>query len=410
MPAKVRHEGSRAWIDYASDIDESVHEGLSHICRIADVLTYYGVDADIDWLMGVSGEAFCYYYHPDGTSLTPFVHSWDSALAALEASGFDGTWDYQETDDIRPTLDTIKEEIEAGRPVIAPGIKASKNGINSRCHYWFVVNGVDTERQEVSLLEKGGKTDSFAPLPYGDSERHPCWYGITRTADGADSHYGPAGKDCPHLLVRGPKHEVDRSKLIRQAIRRAVRIARERPVKLKKYGGGEYMAGLAALDRLLGDLEASEGDGIDEYKRLNPVRDDPFGGVHEELVHLNLLAKRRSAAAAFLRQARKHVTKDLRPALTAVAKKYEDVAGLALTAFEFRHGPAKEFDRVCELGRTEAHGDDVPEWADYWKRADENLADAEKRKKLIELIQQLVNAERAAVAELKKAAGRWEGK
>ena len=37
--------------------------------------------------MAGSGEAFCYYYHPDGTFLSAMVHSYDVMNAALGLYG-----------------------------------------------------------------------------------------------------------------------------------------------------------------------------------------------------------------------------------------------------------------------------------------------------------------------------------
>ncbi len=406
MQPEVRCEGGRVWIDYAPDVDESYLSGLSHIMRVADVLRFHDVDVDYEWLMGASGEAFAYYYHPDGTYLTPFVHSWDSALVALEAYGFEGEWRFGKGADVEPTLRAIRDEIQAGRLVLAPGIKASTNGVNSRCHWWFILKGVDVEERKVSLLQTRDRAADFALLPKGDSPDpafHPRWYGIVRTVVGMDSHYGPRGEDTPLLFVRGPVRAVDRRQCALGAMRRAAKLAHEDPVKLDGWGGGTYLAGIPALERLLSDIEAAKGDGVEEFKRLNPTKGDPFAGVHEEVVHLRLLSERRRAAAAFLRKAALQLPEAARSHTHAAAARYDEVARYALDAFELRHGPDREYDRICELERLEAYGDDVPEWTAYWKRADENLADAEKRKDLARLVGRTLEAERAAVAEIEAA-------
>jgi hypothetical protein len=405
MGRSVKREDTRIWIDYAVDIDGSCLEGLSHIYRIADVLRFYGVEADTDWLMGVSGEAFCYYYHPDGTFLSPFTHSWDSALAALEAVGFKGMWRYQPASQTQSALETIRTEIEAERPVIAPGIQASANKINSRCHYWFIVNGVDIENQKISLLGNRDDAKNFMALPVGDSHRpgdHPCWYGIVRTVIGADSHYGPSAGNNPLLLVSKGEHKADRQEVVIQALERAVKLAHEEPVKLSRYGGGTYIAGLAALERLLNDVTSVKGNGVDEFKKLNPTKGDPFGGVHEELVHLRLLSNRRQAAAGFLRSVVKILPAAAKPSVMKAAEKYDMVAQRALEAFILRHGPVEQNDRICEFARLEQY-DDNPEWDAYWQRANENLADPARRKELAGLIARLLQNEKDAVAEMEQA-------
>jgi hypothetical protein len=374
--------------------------------RIADVLRYHGVEVDLDWLMGVSGEAFVCYYHPDGTYLTPFVHSWDSALAALEAYGYTGEWRSERGADVGPSLRAISDEIEAGRLVLAPGIKASKDSVNSCCGSWFIVNGVDVEKREVSLVRARDRTADFIPLPKGDSPDpafHPRWYGRVRTSVGMDSHYGPRGGDNPLLLVRRPAERADRRVTALGAMERAVRIAREAPVRLTGWGGGEYLAGFAALEQLLADLEAAKGNGVEEFKRLNPVKGDPFGGIHEELVHLRLLSERRRAAAGFLRAAAVFLPAIAQAHASAAAREYDEVARLALEAFELRHGPVAEHDAMERLIRDENFGDNVPEWVAFWKRADNNLADAAKRDELAGLIARLVEKEKEAIAEIEKA-------
>ena len=394
----VMCEGTEVWIDYAVDVHKHPLSGLSHIYRIADVLRYYGQDVDTDWLMGISGEAFAYYYHPDGTFLTPFVHSWDSALAGLEAYGYSGQWVTSERgNSVEPSLRAIEREINAGRLVLAPGIEASKNGINSRCHYWFIVNGVDMREQEVSLVGSRNRAASFIPLPKGDSRdprEHPRWYGILRTGD---QHYG----DNPLLLVKYGGQEHNQRALVVRTLERISKTGRE-PVELKRYGGGTYLAGVAALERLLSDVEAARGDGVEEFKRLNPTKGDPFGGIHEELVHLRLLAERRRAAGAFLRKATVHLPDAAHSHTNAGAAKYDHVSRLALEAFELRHGPAREHDRICELARTEGYSDRDPVWNAFWEQANENLADSGKRKDLARLIRQALDAERAAISEIEK--------
>lgn len=404
LGVSVKREGTKVWIDYAADIDENCLDGLSHIYRITDVLRFYSVYVDADWLMGVSGEAFCYYYHPDGTFLSPFTHSWDSALAALEAMGFEGTWNYQPASQTQSALETIRAEIDAGRLVIAPGIKASANKINSRCHYWFIVNGVDAENRKVSLLENSDNAKNFMALPVGDSHRpgdHPCWYGIVRTIIGADSHYGPSTGDNPLLLISKGERKANRQDVVIQAMERAVKLASEEPVKLSRYGGGTYIAGLAALERLLNDVTSAKGNGVEEFKKLNPTKGDPFGGVHEELVHLRLLSNRRHAAAGFLRSVVNVLPAAAKPSVMKAAEKYDMVAQLALEAFILRHGPVEQNDRICEFARLEQYNDN-PEWDAYWQRAAENLADSSKRKELAGLIARLLRHEKEAVDEMEQ--------
>jgi len=177
------------------------------------------------------------------------------------------------------------------------------------------------------------------------------------------------------------------------------------------------------LQQLLADLKAAKGNGIEEFKRFNPTKDDPYGGLRKELVHLRLLSERRRAAAGFLRKAGDLVPTAAQPRLNGAAKRYDRVARLTLQAFVLRHGSLEEHDRIRELHRQSVvfHGavtdraflsesrreerlrKHFAEWQAYWRRADENLADAEKRKDLAQIIQQAVDNEHAAIAEIEKA-------
>ena len=256
--------------------------------------------------------------------------------------------------------------------------------------------------------EHAHRAANFAPVPKGDSSDpayHPRWYGIVRTVVGTDNHYGPRGGDNPFLLVHGPAREVDRRPLAIGSMERAVKLAHEEPVRLGGWGGGTYLAGIPALERLLTDLEAAKGDGVEEYQRLNPVKGDPFRGIHEELQQLRLLSERRRAAAGFLRKAVAHLPAAAQTHADAAAAKYDEVSRLALEAFELRHGPVAEHDQIERMGRDESWRDDPPEWGAFWKRADENLADSAKLKELAGLIARQLDNEKAAVAEIEKALG-----
>ena len=97
-----------------------------------------------------------------------------------------------------------------------------------------------------------------------------------------------------------------------------------------------------------------------------------------------------------------HLPQGTRFHINAAAAKYDEVSRFALEAFELRHGPVEENDRICEMVREERFGEDVPEWVTYWRRADANLADADKRRDLANLIRSALEAEREAIAELEK--------
>ena len=399
----MKQDGNMIGIEGVDNFD-NLDGGLSHLRAIACVLSYYGEKVDWDWLMGMSGEAFCYYYHPDGTFLSQSVHSWDVAGAALGAYGYAGKWRFEPSDDTTPALTTIESEIAHGRLVIAPGIMPSPDGMGSRCHYWFVVTGMDRKAQKVRLLG-AEEREVEASLPFGDSDkssRHPRWYGIVRSFEGIDGHYGPAGADNPVLLIERMGQSVEQKDLLLKSLRRGVSLAREASTSCSfGYGAGTYLSGHTAVQRLRDDLLAAKGDGLDEYERLNKPKGDPFRGLGDELAFLELLLWRRRSAADFLTQAAPLLPEATRPHLASASNHFEDSAAEAMKAFDIRYG--SEQAQIHELIREGKYDEDHPEWIAYWKQADEALASRNKRKAMADHVARVLESEKAAITEMEKA-------
>ena len=406
LAGKVKRQGSKVWLDGVANFDNS-DEGVSHLRAVACLLRNYGEEVDWDWLMGASGEAFCYYYHPSGTFLSQFVHSWDVANTALGLYGYAGRWRPACTsDDIAPGLAAIEAEIAPGRLLIAPGIMPERDGIRSRCHYWFIICGVDPDARKVTLLG-AGEDPVETSLPLGADllsyvkGSPPSWYGIIRTFGDFPGHYGP---DKPIFRVRRIGRQADARTAAVAAIEQAIRLSRERPtVATIGMGRGTYLSGLAALQRLHDDLLAARGDGLEQYKRLNKPRQQGFGGLGDELEHLRLLSVRRRSAARFLTQVSPLLPAEARPHLAGAAKCFEDSAACAMKAFTIRYGSPQEYarrgERICGGG----YAVDNPAQAAYWKRADEALASSDNRKAMADHIDRIIKSEKAALAEMQKA-------
>ena len=382
---------------------DNTDAGLSHIAAVEAVLRFRGVDVNRDWLMGVSGEAFGFYYHPDGTFLSRFVHSWDSAGAALTTYGYRGQWHHDAGADIGPSLEIVRREIGAGRAVIAPGIHPSPDGVHSLCNYWFVVTGVDVDAGRVQLV---GAADAGAfALARGDdgrAEYHPRWYGICRTFDGMAGHYGPAGADNPLLTVEPSGVTPVPNTTVREALTRAVALAHEEEATASTgWGDGVYLSGIGAMEQLRNDVLAAQGDGPDEFNRLNPPKGDPFRGLGDELEHLHLLAQRRHAAAAFCRRAA-----GLLPdaaSLADAADAYEQVADGAEQAFALRYGSTEQLTAVFALIDTVEDLDGDPRWSAYWQRADAALADPHVRERIGGHLTHVIEHEHSAITQIEAA-------
>ncbi len=407
MNAHVQRDGGKVCLDGISNF-ENVDPALSHMKAIRCVLAYEGQSVDWDWLLGASGEAFCCYYHPDGTHLTQFVHSWDIANAALSLYGFAGQWRAASTGpDIAPAWPVMQAEIAAGRLIIAPGIMPYWNGINSRCDHWYIVTGVDPAAGQVTILGAGDAAVE-TPLPTGDDPRpspqgtHPCWYGILRHIEPGKStgHYGP---DKPMLTITrlGPPMEPKSAALA--ALQRAVQLAHE-PSVTAEYGWGKgvYLSGLAALQRLHDDLLATQGHGLDEYQQLNPTKDEPFAGLKPEIANLRLLAARRHAAAGFLKQAAQ-LLPDAKESLLAAAEPYEQSATHAHAAFGVCFNSEADWLKFQALEQGDQDASHHIGWRSYFRKAEEKLADPTNRQTMADHLAAVLSAEQSAITQIEKA-------
>ena len=324
-------------------------------------------------------------------------------LAALTAYGYRGQWHHDAGADIGPSLEIVRREIGAGRAVIAPGIHPSPDGVHSLCNYWFVVTGVDVDAGRVQLV---GAADAGAfALARGDdgrAEYHPRWYGICRTFDGMAGHYGPAGADNPLLTVEPSGVTPVPNTTVREALTRAVALAHEEEATASTgWGDGVYLSGIGAMEQLRNDVLAAQGDGPDEFNRLNPPKGDPFRGLGDELEHLHLLAQRRHAAAAFCRRAA-----GLLPdaaSLADAADAYEQVADGAEQAFALRYGSTEQLTAVFALIDTVEDLDGDPRWSAYWQRADAALADPHVRERIGGHLTHVIEHEHSAITQIEAA-------
>jgi hypothetical protein len=378
--------------------------GLSHMRALQSVMKHHGADVDRDWLLGVSGEAFCNYYHPDGTFLTEHVHSWDSALAALQAYGFTGEWHHQAGPDTGDTLNFIEGELAAGRPVVVPGAMPAPDG-TSHCGFWFVASGLNQEERRWRLngTWDGGEVYS---LPEGDDQRpeyHPRWYGICRTFDGKDGHYGPKHADCPVLAVRPAGEAPDDRTLVIQALERAVALCEEKSTESTfGWGAGTYLAGDAALLALCEDLRSAQGDGVEEFKKLNPVKGNPFRGIFEELQHLPLLDARRKSAATFCRQASEHVPAEAGQHLNEAALCYGTMSDAAAAAYQICFGDMGQLGNLRKIAH-EGTYENNDCWDNFWASAERDLANPSIRKKMAEHLRQVRDSNLAACKAIARA-------
>ena len=185
------------------------------------------------------------------------------------------------------------------------------------------------------------------------------------------------------------------------------------PVCIDGWGGAgatqPYLSGLVAMGRLVSDLELLRGDGLAEFRALNPAKPDDgqFRGMAEELQHLRSLSDRRHAAQSFLSQAADICdarSSGAAPALRAAAAAYGHVGRLAMRTFERRHGSTAEADAAFSvLAAGFPSGEEVDAWSGYWQRADERLASASLRAQMATLLRLLLRYEGDARGHLADA-------
>ena len=384
----------------------------------------------VSWLMGVSGDAFAYFYHPWGSCFSCFVshRGHDPTVAALRASGLRGSWAWQRTPSAgqggcvgtaQAALRLAAEALRLGYMVLAPGVvSAAAEPTNSQCGRFFVVREVDPEAmlvwtQPVVMARPHLQLEAASCAALSPHSVAPCgWRGRTRAVVGdMNSLWGPLAHQggSPLLLVRPAATMPDAVGSITAALARAVEQADD-PVCVEGWGGAgatqPYLSGLVAMTRLVGDLEQLRGDGLHEFHALNPSRPDDgqFRGMHEELQHLRVLSDRRCAAQAFLGTAANicHFrSAAAAAALRAAATAYGSVGDLAAQTFELRHGSVIEADAafaVLAAGFPKGEHDDA--WSGYWQRADERLASASLRAQMVELLWRLIRREEDARGHL----------
>ncbi|MCC7406802.1 MAG: hypothetical protein IT442_01945 [Phycisphaeraceae bacterium] len=403
----VKREASKVCIDDVPNY-KNIDSDLSHMRALRCILEYHGQPVDWDWLLGATGEAFCYYYHPDGTHLTQFVHSWDIANAALSLYGYAGQWRAASPGpDIAPAWPVMASEIAAGRPILAPGIMPGWNGINSLCDHWFVVTGLDPAAGKVTVL---GVSDAAVdtPLPTGDAVQpypqgpHPCWYGILRHLEPSKStgHYGP---DKPIMTIARVGPPIDPKTAALAALQLAVQLAHEPSVTAEHgWGKGVYLSGLAALHRLHDDLLAAQGDGLEEFRKLNPTKDEPFGGLKPEIANLRLLAARRHAAAGFLRQVADLFPDSAAP-LRLAADDYDRAADHAQAAFDVCYVSQADWLKIMALEFGDRNPSTHTGWRSYFRKAEENLASPANRQTMADHLAAILTAEQSALARIEQA-------
>jgi len=208
----------------------------------------------------------------------------------------------------------------------------------------------------------------------------------------------------PLLLIQKADQPEDSKAIVLKSLRQALSLAREgSTVAKERYGAGTYLSGHTAIQRLYDDLLAAQGEGLEEFRELNPDKGDPFRGLGDELQFLELLSSRRRSAAEFLTRAASLFPETSHSHLATAGRHFRDSAAEAMKAFEIRYGDEDQRAVLGRLFREGKVGDEHPEWVAYWERVDRTLASSKKRKAMADHLGMVITSEREAFNEIERA-------
>jgi hypothetical protein len=358
-------------------------------------LRYLGEDADWDWLLGVSGEAFWMAWTPRWTETLSCVIQTDSLANAARAYGYEYQW--RTGDTVSEAFTTLKRRIDRGMPTMVAGLT------NGGPDTWSLVVGYaaadpkappvknwpadkalnPTDRPDLNLLLNvhiaAGPT--WEALP-GEAAAPADWRGRIRQCLFTDPRRASLETAPMFLLVRKGTPP-SRAEAARDAVRLAVAMARQRPVRMSEgWDGDRYSFGLEALRGWASSLRQMAYPEDWEKWRQEPGPHD----VSDPALRMGVfhdMAERRKGAARFLRMAEAYLPLQ-RERLAEAANLYEGEAEAATQLAQLFAGPSGE-----------------PLSPEQSQAA---MKDPETRQKGAQLLEDMAAAERAAVLQLEAAA------
>ena len=370
-------------------------EVFSHMRALKAVLEFHGERVDWDYLLGASGEAFSIYFSPSWCYQAKFVHSWDVATAACAAYGYDARWHIGGA--FNDSIAFIADSLKHGRPVLAPGINPAvgeKGGCES--HFWFVVNGVDQERERLNLSGVG-EQDSTVPYPcrISGSDRTMGWHGIVRCLD-----------VYPGFLARCPAFAVSASPSRPQtddavaSLRRAARYATEPALDVKDGQMVRFFGGISAIEKWRDALRETLDQDLRGYR---PDISSSLRHYDEVMLGVTTrLENSRRAASSYVNGIAECNPDLCGSDLLAAANQYEAVANAARRLFELYFDPQEVLDHQRAWSR-------YPKpkyfYCDEFRRVRETfsqrfLENPAQRVAGIEILDEVIADEKAAVKAL----------
>ena len=385
MPDVVR-EGGKVWIEGVPSADVGL--GWDMLLRgMLILLGHRREEVTLDELMALSGDAFnlCFASHWQGTAY--LAAPTDTLANAAGALGYEHRWllpmpDHEiralpEPERRRVTdqvLQQIREEIDAGRPVLVGGCADAGCAAAAGCGPWSVVVGYDLD--EPVLCHVGiGNAYRWAGVRgiVAREEVSGYWNGRVRGA-ARPGFVGGWMADPAFLLGRKGPAPAARRRAV-EALKRAVSIFSAPYHRIPQWGGVTYYFGREAYEQWALALRELDYPADLEKPRPEDAYDWYDMGAMDVLV--DGVVRGRQAAAEFC-DAAAEVLGNAKANLLAAARFYRREAVIAGQVFHaFLHGTDEE--RVA------------------W------LSDADRREAGALAVDGMLDSERSAVREVELA-------
>jgi hypothetical protein len=292
--------------------------------------------ATYDYLVGISGGAFKFVYD-SSESYEPLrdIHPVDVLARAAVTLGFNQAH-WETNTSIETVKGIIKQEIDDGRPVIAPFLKPDTY------HGFFIITGYDFDQDSLYLQGAFEGDGGYAAVPLPDT-----WDGPTAS---------PAGWATNPIFVIGPRSGdyIQASKVGTRTLKEAIDVMRggaliygthpgERPY-MKRAGPDTAAYGMPAYDLLSADIENEKLVlDVDGKAVLN------FGFIWRIDSQIGQLEHDRRGGVDFLRSLSTNVNPDEILSFREAVLMVEGTAGDARRLREFFWNEVPE--TLCETGR-----------------------------------------------------------
>ena len=313
--------------------------------------------------------------------------------------GIDAHWMFNQS--FRDTWRYLWSELEAGRPVLAPGI-LGKAGMQ-------IVVGAEIQNGQpfVTAIDRTGRA-ARASIPNMSGLKNYWVDGLHETPVGKADAWWIArpvlvGRQSPHGPLTDTKDQLYIYRLIQEAVAHArsiepVTTASDEPGLFDLFRG-QYVPGIAGLKtwrRRFASLSQNQVVALLKHPNF------PIKCYNHQAGRT--LAEGRKRMAQKLRSPEAKLGPIADYHLAAAARHYDAVAAAAERWLVLFYGLGSNWQEAAKAD-PKLKGKDP--FKILWDNADKSFADAAKRREGVKLIEQMIGAEKNAVADLEKALAAW---